>query len=247
MPIVCQAIISWPSYSQTRPVMWVVNLAYLLATSLVALAAPPTTTELTRKFHKSNNLLTCYQSDNHTTSVYNFTLKDVHGEKTIPLSTYKGKVLVIVNVASFWGATPQYLGLNALQEEFKEFQVLGFPCNQFWLQEPGANGTEIMNCLKYVRPGNNFQPMFPLFEKLEVNGKNEHPLYTYLKLYCPSPKHEFSPRERLMYKPMSSHDIRWNFEKFLINRHGKPVMRFTTSTLPSEMREYITNLLEESH
>lgn len=93
--------ISWLSYSQTQPVMWVVNLAYLLATSLVALAAPPTTTELTRKFHKSNNLLTCYQSDNHTTSVYNFTLKDVHGEKTIPLSTYKGKVLVIVNVASF--------------------------------------------------------------------------------------------------------------------------------------------------
>lgn len=72
-------------------------------------------------------------------------------------------------------------------------------------------------------------------------------LSIFLQLYCPSPKHEFSPRERLMYKPMSSHDIRWNFEKFLINRHGKPVMRFTTSTLPSEMREYITNLLEESH
>ena len=116
--------------------MWVANLVYLLATAFVASAAPTTqivTTPLPRKFHKSNNLLTCYQSDNHTTSVYDFVLKDVYGEKSVPLSTYKGKVLMIVNVASFWGATPQYLGLNALQEEFKEFQVLGFPCNQFWL------------------------------------------------------------------------------------------------------------------
>lgn len=85
--------------------MWVVNLAYLLVTSLVASAAPPhnttTTTEMPRKFHKSNNLLTCYQSDNHTNSVYDFSLMDVHGEKAVPLSTYKGKVLLIVNVASF--------------------------------------------------------------------------------------------------------------------------------------------------
>jgi len=230
--------------------MWVVNLAYLLATAFVASAASinvTSSTEMPRKLHKSNHLLTCYQSDNHTQSVYDFALRDVHNRTTIPLSVYKGKVLLIINVASFWGSTPQYLGLNALQEEFKEFQVLGFPCNQFWLQEPGANGTEIMNSLKYVRPGNGFAPKFPLFEKIEVNGEAEHPLYTYLKNYCPSPLHDFEPVDRLMYKPMSSHDIRWNFEKFLINRHGKPVMRLATSINPTEMREYITNLLEEAH
>ncbi|CAI9739316.1 Glutathione peroxidase 6 [Octopus vulgaris] len=135
--------------------------------------------------------------------------------------------------------------MNALQKEFKDFHILGFPCNQFWLQEPGANGTEILNCLANVRPGKGFKPNFPLFQKTDVNGKKENGLFTYLKSYCPSPKQDFAFVERLHYKPMSANDIRWNFEKFLINRKGKPVMRFATAVLPDEIRPYIVHLLEE--
>jgi glutathione peroxidase len=95
------------------------------------------------------------------------------------------------------------------------------------LQEPGKNGTEILNSLKYVRPGGGFEPNFELAEKVEVNGENEHPLYTFLKAYCPSPIQYFASKERLYYENLKSNDIRWNFEKFLIDRNGIPVMRFS--------------------
>ena len=84
-----------------------------------------------------------------------------------------------------------------------------------------------MNCLKYVRPGGGFEPNFELTEKVEINGQGEHPLYTFLKAYCPSPTQYFAPKENLYYQNLKSSDIRWNFEKFLIDRHGIPVMRFS--------------------
>jgi len=111
------------------------------------------------------------------------------------------------------------------------------------LQEPGANGTEILNSLKFVRPGKGFIPNFPLTEKIEVNGENEHPLYTYLKSQCPPTTTEFENKYLLFYNGVKSNDVRWNFEKFLIGRNGKPVMRYDHSFNPWDIRHDIRNLL----
>lgn len=121
--------------------------------------------------------------------------------------------------------------------------MVGVPCNQFGLQEPGSNGTEILNCLRFVRPGAGFVPNFQLTEKMEVNGPNEHPLFTYLKKYCPSPWKTFAPTEGLMYTGLSTSDIRWNFEKFLIDGEGHPVMRYSESYEPSDIQRDIQQLL----
>jgi glutathione peroxidase len=125
----------------------------------------------------------------------------------------------------------------------KDFKVLGVPCNQFGLQEPGENGTEIMNSLKYVRPGGGFEPNFQLTEKIDVNGPDEHPLYTYLKSFCPSPTQCFAVKDRLFYTDQKSSDIRWNFEKFLIDRRGIPVMRFSELYEMENLEVDIQNLL----
>lgn len=188
----------------------------------------------------------CYHHDDNHLSVYNFSLPDVHGEKTINISDYKGQVLLLVNVAGFWGSTPQYYGLNALQETYKNFQIIGIPSNIFGKQEPGKNGTEILNNLKYVRPGNGFVPQFPLTQKSDVNGKDEDPLYTYLKAYCPPVDDIFyTERAGLFYKPYHNNDVRWNFEKFLINKEGKPVLRYPVRIIPSLLSKDIEDLLEE--
>lgn len=121
--------------------------------------------------------------------------------------------------------------------------MLGVPCNQFGWQEPGSNGTEILNCLRYVRPGEGFQPNFELTEKMEVNGPTEHPLFTYLKKYCPSPWEAFAPTWRLNYKGLAANDVRWNFEKFLIDSYGRPVMRYSEIYTPEEIGEDISQLL----
>lgn len=140
----------------------------------------------------------------------------------------------------------QYNGLNALQRQFKNFHVIGVPCNQFGRQEPGANGTEILNSLKYVRPGGGFKPNFTLLEKSDVNGENETPLYTYLKSYCPPVAESFATQDCLItYYPLKTSDVRWNFEKFLINKHGQPVARYNTEYLPQQMEQDIYNLLQE--
>lgn len=121
--------------------------------------------------------------------------------------------------------------------------MLGVPCNQFGWQEPGSNGTEILECLRYVRPGNGFQPNFELTEKMNVNGPEENPIFTYLKKYCPSPWETFAPVHLLNYQGLSKHDVRWNFEKFLIDTEGRPVMRYSEKFLPEEIEEDIKQLL----
>lgn len=135
--------------------------------------------------------------------------------------------------------------MNALQPAFGNdvVAVLGFPCNQFGLQEPGANATEIWNGIKYVRPGNGFEPNFQLFSKLDVNGDNEHPLFTYLKSFCPPTRDGYSDKAELFYSPIKNWDIRWNFEKFLINQYGQPVMRYDGSGEPSIIASDIQRLL----
>uniref|UniRef100_A0A672S570 Glutathione peroxidase n=1 Tax=Sinocyclocheilus grahami TaxID=75366 RepID=A0A672S570_SINGR len=136
-----------------------------------------------------------------------------------------------------------YLELNALQEEFRDvgFTILGFPCNQFGMQEPGKND-EILPALKYVRPGNGFVPNFQLFEKVDVNGVNEHALFTILKV----DKEPFflrafgNPTNRLFWEPLKVNDIKWNFEKFLVGPDGRPVMRWFPRVNVSEVRADIS-------
>lgn len=147
------------------------------------------------------------------TTVYDFTARDITGQD-VALSGYAGKVLMIVNVASRCGLTPQYAALEALYRahEGQGFAVLGFPCNQFMGQEPGSEA-EIQEFCR-----TNYDVTFPLFSKIEVNGPGRHPLYTYLA------------GDGAAFPG----DIAWNFEKFLIDRHGAPVARFAPKTAPDD-------------
>jgi glutathione peroxidase len=141
------------------------------------------------------------------------------------LSAHAGKVLLIVNVASKCGFTPQYEGLEALQRRFGEkgFSVLGFPCNQFRAQEPG-DAEEIANFCKL-----SYDVSFPLFAKIDVNGANAAPLYRHLKAEAPG--------------LMGTQAIKWNFTKFLVDRSGKVVKRYAPQTKPEEIAGDIEALL----
>uniref|UniRef100_A0A8B9CI69 Glutathione peroxidase n=1 Tax=Anser brachyrhynchus TaxID=132585 RepID=A0A8B9CI69_9AVES len=129
-----------------------------------------------------------------------------------------------------WGV-PGDLGgtlqLNALQNELGPYGlvVLGFPSNQFGKQEPGQN-SEILPALKYVRPGGGFVPNFQLFQKGDVNGAKEQKVYSFLKNSCPPVAEEFGNPKNLFWEPLRNHDIKWNFEKFLVGPDGVPVMRW---------------------
>ena len=158
------------------------------------------------------------------TSVYDFSARTIEGREQ-RLDAYKGKVLLIVNVASECGFTPQYAGIEALQKKFgaQGFSVLGFPSNQFGAQEPGPEA-EIANfCEK------NYGVTFPLFAKIDVNGSGAHPLFKYLT----------SEKAGLL----GTEAINWNFTKFLIDREGKPVARFGSSTKPDALEAPIKKLL----
>src|SRR5436190_3417885 len=144
-------------------------------------------------------------------SVYDIKVKDIEGKET-SLAQYKGKVLLIVNVASKCGYTPQYKALEATFEKYKDkgFEVLGFPCNQFGGQEPGSNEEIKQFC------SSNYNVSFPLFDKIEVNGSSRHPLY----------------QELAGEKSPYPGDIKWNFNKFLIGKDGKIIKRFDSKTKP---------------
>jgi len=144
-------------------------------------------------------------------SLYDIGVKDIDG-KDDSLKNYQGKVLLIVNVASRCGFTPQYKALEAIHEKYKDkgFSVLGFPCNQFGQQEPGTDAEIKQFC------STKYNVTFPLFDKIEVNGPERHPLYTTLA-------GESSPFPG---------NIKWNFTKFLIGRDGKVLKRFESRTVP---------------
>jgi len=105
------------------------------------------------------------------------------------------------------------------------FTGLGFPCNSFDMLEPYDTYTELLDGLKYVRPGGGFVPNFPMFKKVDVNGKNEHPLFTYLKSECGPTSEQFE--DGLFYDPLAVHDIRWNYEVFVVNQKGLPEFRYS--------------------
>lgn len=154
---------------------------------------------------------------------YQFNARSLQG-KEISMDTYKGKVILVVNTASKCGLTPQYEGLEKLYELYKDegLVILGFPCNQFGNQEPGTEKEISEGCLI------NYGVSFPMFSKIEVNGKNTHPIYKYLKSHLPG---------------FLGKRIRWNFAKFLIDRNGNPVKRFSPATKPEKLVEDIGKLL----
>jgi len=105
--------------------------------------------------------------------------------------------------------------------------ILGYPCNQFGKQEPYGTPEELMNGIRHVRPGNGFEPQLDyIFEKTDVNGENEIPIYSFMKDSCGPTFTQFSRSDRLFYEPMKIGDIAWNFEKFLIDRDGRPYARY---------------------
>ena len=144
-------------------------------------------------------------------SMYDLTVKDIDG-KDVSLSAYKGKVVLIVNVASKCGFTPQYKALEATYEKYKDqgFVILGFPCNQFHSQEPGTDADIKQFCTS------KYGVTFPMFDKIEVNGDNRAPLYVWLA----GPTSPFPG------------DITWNFNKFLIGKDGAIIKRFDSKTTP---------------
>ena len=159
-----------------------------------------------------------------TKNIYEFTCEDSSGQK-IELGSYQGKVLLIVNTASQCGFTPQYEGLEKLQQAFADenFSVLAFPCNQFGGQEPGTN-EEITEFCKL-----NYNNNFPIFGKIDVKGDNAHPLFSFLT----------QERKGLL----GTENIKWNFTKFLVNKEGEPVSRYAPSTTPDKIQSDIEKLL----
>lgn len=157
-------------------------------------------------------------------SFYDFTAKTNSGEEQ-SLGAYRGKVLLVVNVASRCGFTPQYKGLQALQEQFgpKGFDVLAFPCDQFGHQEPGTDAEIAAFC------DTTFRTTFPLFSKIEVNGRNAHPLYAWLK--------------KQKGGGLLGDAIKWNFTKFLVGKDGTVVGRYPPMTTPESLAKVIASHL----
>lgn len=156
-------------------------------------------------------------------NIYDFNVKKISGEE-ISLKNYEGKVLLIVNTASKCGFTPQLTQLEDLYKEYKNegLEILGFPCNQFASQDPGSNKDISEFCSL------NYGVTFSMFEKIDVNGENAHPLYVYLKNNA---------------KGMITNNIKWNFTKFLIDSKGNVIKRYAPATKPEKIKEDIKSLL----
>lgn len=171
-------------------------------------------------------LISSYLFASEGKSIYDFNVKTIDN-KNISLSKYKNKVLLIVNVASKCGFTYQYEGLEKLYDKYKnqDFMILGFPSNQFANQEP-ENNKKIKEFCRLT-----YGVEFDMFAKVDVNGENEIPLYTYLKANAPG--------------IFGTKAIKWNFTKFLIDKKGNIVDRFSPSTNPSEIEPTIKELLKK--
>jgi glutathione peroxidase len=160
-----------------------------------------------------------------SSTVYDFSATSIEG-KPVELSSFKDKVLLIVNTASQCGFTSQYQGLQALYDKYanKGVEVLGFPCNQFGAQEPGS-ATAIQSFCQ-----TRFGVSFPLFEKIDVNGANAHPLFQYLTKAAPG--------------ILGTEGIKWNFTKFLVDGNGNVVKRYASATEPKDIEKDIDALLK---
>jgi len=161
------------------------------------------------------------------TTLYDFQAQSITGE-TVNLADYKDKALLIVNTASACGFTPQFAGLEALQQEFASqgLVVLGFPCNQFGSQDPGSNEDIGAFCQK------NYGVSFPMMAKIDVNGPQAHPLFQWLKTQAPG--------------ILGSEGIKWNFTKFLVNRQGQVVKRYASLDKPASLSADIAAALADT-
>ncbi|CAD5221204.1 unnamed protein product [Bursaphelenchus xylophilus] len=170
-------------------------------------------------------------------SIYDFNVETLQGEFT-DLSQYKGQVLLVINVATFCAYTQQYTDFNPLIEKNRangnDFTILAFPCNQFYLQEPAENH-ELLNGIMHVRPGNGWRP----HRNLHIYGKVEDT--------CPQTVVQIGKRDELIYNPIRVNDITWNFEKFLIDRQGRPRYRFhpTAWSHGEVVQPFVEKLLKE--
>jgi glutathione peroxidase len=168
-------------------------------------------------------------------TVQDFAVTDIDGNEH-SLKEYAGRALLIVNVASKCGLTPQYEGLEALYRATKDrgLEVLGFPCNQFGGQEPGTNEEIATFC------STSYDVSFPLFDKVDVNGPDAHPLFAYLRAQAPG---DFGPESGDLYKWIQSSrpeaigtdEVKWNFTKFLVGRDGEVVRRYEPTVLPDQI------------
>lgn len=160
------------------------------------------------------------------TQIYTFSINSLQGD-VIDLSSYKDKVILVVNTASECGFTPQYAGLQKLHEQYSEqgLVIVGVPCNQFGKQEPGDAKVIAEGCLV------NFGVDFLMTEKVDVNGSNSHPIFSFLRKALPG---------------VIVNKIKWNFTKFLIGRNGKPLHRFAPITKPEKLEKYIKQALGSS-
>ena len=159
-----------------------------------------------------------------TADIYEFEVQTITGDP-VQLDSYENKVLLIVNTASKCGFTPQYEGLEALYEEYKDkgLVILGFPCNQFGRQEPGSESDIAEFCQL------NYGVSFPMFAKVDVNGNDADPLFKHLK--------------RSQKGLLGSEKIKWNFTKFLVNRDGEVVARYAPTVKPKDLAKDIEDLL----
>jgi len=155
---------------------------------------------------------------------YSFKARSLQG-KEIEMQEYEGKTIIVVNTASLCGFTPQYAGLEMLYKKYKDqgLVILGFPCNQFGKQEPGTEKEISEGCLI------NYGVTFPMFSKIDVNGKNTDPIFVYLKNAIPN---------------LLGKRIKWNFTKFVIDKTGKPVKRYAPIVTPEAMENDIRKLLD---
>jgi glutathione peroxidase len=180
-------------------------------------------------------------------SVHDFSAKSIDGS-TVKLDKYAGKLVLVVNVASQCGLTPQYTGLEALYRKYKDkgLVILGFPCDQFLNQEPGSDQDIEQFCSL------NYDVTFPLFSKIEVNGPQAHPLYTYMRAQQPGKTPDAATLANdPLYKFLSESlpdllkgdVVKWNFTKFLVGRDGKVLKRFEPTVQPEQIEQEIQSLL----
>ncbi len=199
------------------------TIMVLISAFLFVQAAEAAETKATGKTNKHDKT---HIGHTHMT-IYDFQAKSLDG-KEINFSQYKGDVVLIVNTASACGFTPQFKGLEELNKKYagKGLRVLGFPCNQFGEQEPGDSTQIGAFCQK------NYGVDFQMFEKIDVNGQNAHPLYKYLTSSVPG--------------ILGTEAIKWNFTKFLVDRHGNVIKRYASNVEPKDMASDIEKQLENN-